>query len=362
MVYILLKDVVDKTTQKLENKKQARMNLKERYERDLDETKKELIAKMENKSSELIVRFSAEAEDSINTYANKHLDYSYSLEELHLLNEKYVNENVEQYNLDDKKKDFSEEREKMFGDLKEKVKDFSLKDIKGSISEIAEGAKKSMESISSTMKELNKTKKDASSETVEEVLDEVDEKFKNSRYDAIKKINHIACDYWEKNFLMLKNELIDIVTVSDALTDNQKKNVSELIFNYENIKYNDQVESRFEKNRFLKGHLLGVDLFTFEKLNINKLAKDYKTKIEKEIKEISNEMNTIYYNKFIEFKDKLRKKIDDNIVKLNPELQVISDSIDNEIEKINILEMNQNKIGASLKAIEELLSFKIIEE
>ena len=69
----------------------------------------------------------------------------------------------------------------------------------------------------------------------------------------------------------MKDELIDIVTASDALTDKQKQILSELIFNYKNISYDDQANEIFVKPKFLQGHLLGMELFMFERLKTKKL-------------------------------------------------------------------------------------------
>lgn len=168
-----------------------------------------------------------------------------------------------------------EAKGKMFSDLKGRVKDFSFSDLKGSFSGIVEDAKKGVESIQSSQKELELTQKNASSETVNEVLEEVINTYKANMLDATKKINHIAFSYWENNTKLLKDELISIVTASDALTDKQKQTLSELIFNYKNITYDDNANAIFVKPKFLQGHLLGLDLFMFERLNVKKLEKEY---------------------------------------------------------------------------------------
>ena len=72
-------------------------------------------------------------------------------------------------------------------------------------------------------------------------------------------------------------------------------------------------------------------------------------------------MNEIYYNSYKKWQDDLGTMIEKNIVELNPELQVISDAIDNETKKINRLETSQQTIKASLVEIESLISFKNVE-
>ena len=83
--------------------------------------------------------------------------------------------------------------------------------------------------------------------------------------------------------------------------------------------------------------------------------------VAKNIESIATDMNTNYYNSYKKWQDELSTMIEKNIVELNPELQVISDSIDNETEKINNLETSQQKIRASLNEIENLISFKTID-
>lgn len=361
MVYALLTDVVEKTTEKIAKRVQARKNLRDKYINDLEEKKQQLITSMREKSAELDANFSAESYNSINTYARNHLNYDYPLDELEALNKKYVEENDSQYHVDDKKKVLEEAKGKMFSDLKGRVKDFSFSNIKGSLSGIMEDAKKGMESIYDSKKDLDETQKGAFSETADEVLKEVIATYQESMVDATKKINHIACNYWENNSKMLKDELIDLVTASDALTDKQKQTLSELIFNYKNISYDDQASSIFVKPKFLHGHLLGLDLFVFEKLNTSKLASEYNKTVAKNIESIATDMNTNYYNSYKKWQDELSTMIEKNIVELNPELQVISDSIDNETEKINNLETSQQRIRASLNEIENLISFKTID-
>lgn len=233
--------------------------------------------------------------------------------------------------------------------------------MKGSLSGIVEDAKKGVEFIQSSQKELELTQKNASSETVNEVLEEVINTYKANMLEATKKINHIAFSYWENNTKLLKDELIDIVTASDALTDKQKHTLSELIFNYKNITYDDKANAIFVKPKFLQGHLLGLDLFMFERLNVKKLEREYNKTVANNIESIATDLNTKYYNSYQQWQEELSMMIEQNIVELNPQLQVMFEQIANETEGINRLETSQQKIRTALSEIENLISFKTIE-
>lgn len=361
MVNSLLTDVVDKTTEKIAKRVQERKKLREKYRNDLEEKKQQLINTMKDKSEELDVNFSDAAYDSINTYSKTHLDYNYPLAELEELNKKYIEENTNQYHIDEKKRDLDEAKGKMLSNLKGRVKEFSLSDLKGTFSGIVEDTKKGVAAIYNSQKELDFTQKNASSETVNEVLEEVIETYKANMLEATKKINHIAFNYWENNTKLLKDELIDIVTASDALTDKQKQTLSELIFNYKNISYDDQANVIFVKPKFLQGHLLGLDLFMFERLNTKKLEKEYNKTVANNIESIATDLNSNYYSSYQQWQEELSMMIEQNIVELNPQLQVMFEQIANETEGINRLETSQQKIRTALSEIENLISFKTIE-
>lgn len=362
MVYALLTDVVSKTTEKIAHRVEARKRLREKYKSDLEEKKQQLIQQMRNQCVAYDSQFKEASYEGINGYAKRNLNYDFQVSDIEALNEKYVLENHDEYQLDSKQQSFNQAVDTMKSNFLKRVKDFSITEIKDSLSNTAKDLKKDFETLYESKKELDSTQKSAWSETADEVLSEVIEIYRRNMEDATKKINHIACNYWENNSQLLKNKLIEIVTVSDALTDKQKENLSALIFNYKNISYDDHANSIFVKPKFLQGRLLGLNLFVYEKLNTNKLAKEYNRTVAENIESIANDMNENYHSSYQKWQDELSATIEKNIVELNPELQIISDSIDEETAKINMLETSQLKIRTSLNEIERLLSFKTITQ
>jgi len=362
MVYSLLSSVVEKTTEKIEKRVQARERLRNKYMNDLEVRKQQLILAMRAMSAEMDANFQAQSYASVNTYAKTHLDYNYPLDKLEELNAKYSSENDSEYSVADKKKKLDDAKGAMYSNLKGRFKNFSDAGFKSTFKGLWSDAKEGFSSIHTSQMELEETQKTASAETVDEVLKDVIEVYQESMADAIQKINRIACTYWENNSQFLKDKLIELVTASDALSDKQKKTLSELIFNYRNIAFDDKASSIFVKPKFLHGQLLGLNLFTFEKLNTSKLAREYNKTIANNIESIATDMNGTYYTSYKMWADELTAMIEKNIVELNPELQVLSDAIDNENEQIRILKENQQIIRTSLCEIEGLISFKDVED
>lgn len=362
MVYSLLSSVVEKTTEKIEKRVQARERLRNKYMNDLEVRKQQLILAMRAMSAEMDANFQAQSYASVNTYAKTHLDYNYPLDKLEELNAKYSTENESEYSVADKKKKRDDAVDAMYSNLGSKVKKLSEVGFRKTVAGLWNDAKEGFSSIYTSQMELEETQKTASAETVDEVLKDVIEVYQESMADAIQKINRIACTYWENNSQFLKDKLIELVTASDALSDKQKKTLSELIFNYRNIAFDDKASSIFVKPKFLHGQLLGLNLFTFEKLNTSKLAREYNKTIANNIESIATDMNGTYYTSYKMWADELTAMIEKNIVELNPELQVLSDAIDNENEQIRILKENQQIIRTSLCEIEGLISFKDVED
>ena len=131
-----------------------------------------------------------------------------------------------------------------------------------------------------------------------------------------------------------------------------------MIFNYKNITFDDKADSIFVKPKYLYGHLGKLDLFRLEKLNVNKLYREYNKKIAKNIETISTDMDENYYISFQKWQSELSMMIKNNIVEFNSKLQAITEDIEEETKKINKLETSQQKIKKSLAEIEELVAFK----
>ena len=361
MVYALLSDVVDKTTEKIEKSVEKRMMMRDKYIGDLEDKKRELINEMRDYSMKRKVDFLNESYDAINNYVRATHEYNYTMEQLEAVNKKYDDENTEQYNLDDFKLKYEEAKSKSSADLRNKLKEFKFKEIKKSFGELVDDRKKHSEDVDQTREAFEKNKKDAYAETVDEVLSEVVARYNDCMSDAIRTINVIACNYWKASSDKLKKELVDIVTASDVLTEKQKELLANIIFNYETITVSNNAQSIFEKPRFLHGRLLGMDLFTYEKLNVGKLLKEYNKTIDRNVEKVCCDMNVNYFNYYKKWQDELSMLVEKNIVELNPELQMISEAIDDETEKINYLEMCQQKIKTSLDTIVNLISFKVVE-
>ena len=72
-------------------------------------------------------------------------------------------------------------------------------------------------------------------------------------------------------------------------------------------------------------------------------------------------MNNNYFGSFKNWKQNLLSIIEENITEYNPRLRDKTEMIKEETEKIMELENDQRIINLSLKAIKELMDWKILE-
>lgn len=361
MVNALLANVVDKTTEKITRSIQNRQKLKNKYHSDFEEKRQQLLDDLKHKREKKYEDFLCGAHKNIVVYAKNNFVYNISMEELNQLNKKYDEENTNQFHLDDKKNDTLKEFGKMTDNLKNRTKDFSFLDFKESFSKFVTETKKDIGYTVDSGMDYRYTKKKTNAETSSEVLEEVKERYNVDLSEGINKVNNLAFKYWYENAKELKKELIKIITICDDLTDQQKELLSTFIMEYGEISYDDQTNEIFAKPKFLQGNFCGVNLFTIEKLRMEKIENEYRTNITKSIEKIADDLNQQYHKDYTQWQEVLSKKIEQHIAELNSDLKTLAEQINNEEKLINFLKTSKDKILTTQKEIESLISFKINE-
>ena len=120
----------------------------------------------------------------------------------------------------------------------------------------------------------------------------------------------------------------------------------------------DDADKVFIKARFLRGNVLGLRIGASERLNTYKLAASYNSKIQRNIEEMSELINTSCANSFKQWQEKLQGAIEKNITIYNPELRELTEFIREESERILELQTDQLTISNSFKTIEDMMAWK----
>ncbi|MCM1059866.1 MAG: dynamin family protein [Eubacterium sp.] len=371
MVYMFLKEVIEETDRRIISRTESLKRTREARRRELEDAKSKLIDSLNERAKESEENFKKESVGFVKSFVAANLKFNYGADELNKMQEELHKGNVEEHNFSVQEKDFENSKNSISSNVKKNVKDI----FSGGVKEIFSGENNIIEKLSKakddlvrdyttfkeSLDEKNLAEKEIDKETSDELMQAVNERYKENITRAQEILSNSIKEHWQQNAQSLRNTLIEIVTGSDALSSSQREELSNIILNYQPIAFNDDSNDVFIKPMFLRGNLFGVQLFKDEKLNIRKLSYRYNDKISKSVNEMAEEMNKSDFSSFRGWKENLSAVIEENITEYNPQLRDMSDMIKEETEKIAELEDNQLKIQQSLNTIEELMSWKTID-
>lgn len=361
MVYSFLKNVIDKTDERIEKKLEESKKTLKNYNDQLDGKKKSLedsIVKLANNSVEDCEK---DSKNKVDLHTKEKLKYNLKIEELEQIDSDYRSESYEQSDVSSKEKDITRSTEKLVSHLKEHQQKLFNKDALETAKNMIADFKKDFIDLQQSKKEKNLKIKEADKQASEQVIDAVIAKYKNALDNVQSELSIFLNKYWQNNELQLKKELTELITGTDALNDTQRNEIANIIQSFDVNDFKDQANIVFSIERFLKNQIFGIKVVDDETLALKRLSKKYNDIISENIDEISKEMNDNCFNKFKFWKNRLLSEINKNLVNDNPELYKLSLNIEETNNKIKQLEDNKQLIQNSFKAIEDWMSWKIQE-
>ena len=358
MVYAFLKGIIDETGRRIADRTALLEKSKKKMEQELDTKKSELIESIRKETQNSVNNYERHSKVLIKDYVTETLVYDRTPEELEeidqLIAERYEQDvNIASYERDyenarvNRRKNLVENSRNLFkGNFVDSIKTLTTNWVTDST--MVQQKKKSMDS---TRKDIDKAISDGS-------MNHVVKDFKKNIIDAQRKLGDVTRKLWQENAQTYRDEMVKLITGSDALSEKQRTDLSNVILNYPIFQYDDDADKVFIKARFLRGNVLGLRIGASERLNTYKLAASYNSKIQRNIEEMSELINTSCANSFKQWQEKLQGAIEKNITIYNPELRELTEFIREESERILELQTDQLTISNSFKTIEDMMAWK----
>lgn len=361
MALAFLNDVIDKTNERIEEKKKTRKEIRDHFEQQLDE--KLLILKQEiDESAKMMEKVNGDISKSdAEEFVKENLKYPMGEDQLATVDANIRKEIFEHYDYESTEKQLQEAKDKWLEHWQDNRQGLFKRNLidtaKTLVNDIASDVKNIQESKSKKNEKEKSLDHMASNETIKYVIDF----YQDNIDDAQKKLSTYLDEYWSEKERDFKQQLILKVTESDTLTDSQREEIASKIQNYDINNFKEQANSVFVREKFLKGMLLGIHIIDDEKLNTSRLARIYNDKIKTSVKEISQMMNKDCFVQFKNWERKILDEINAGLTEFNPGLKELVNKIRIETESLNELEQNQTMIRSSLETIESLMSWKRVE-
>lgn len=361
MVYIFLRSVIDETGKRIAHRTEIREKNKKKLEQELDQKKYFLVESVKKETQNLLKRFEGESKEFIQEYVKESPIDEFSTEDLNNIAQEIAEQNKQNINYAVYEHNFEEAKNSRWKNLVENSQNLFKGDFVDSMKNLAAEWTGDTKMMQQQKESMDSTRQNVDRQTSDKLLTIVVNTFKQNFIGAQNKLAEAAKTHWQKNAQEYRDGMIRIITGSDALSEQQRAELSDVILSYPIFQYDDGADKVFIKAKFLHGHVLGIRIGSSERLDTSRLAASYNSKIKRNIGEMSELINSSCFEGFKAWQEKLQALIERNITIYNPELRELTEFIREESETILELQMHQKTISDSFMTIENMMSWKELE-
>lgn len=208
-------------------------------------------------------------------------------------------------------------------------------------------------------KNLHDLEKQIEKEVSESLLKEIKEQFTQDIHGNQTKLEMASQTYWLQASESFKNTMIDYVTKSEGISDEKKIELEKIIADYKTLTFEKNADMVFVFSELTK-HWLKIGSFVIgasNSLNLNKLKTRYNSSMRDNTSEMLNKLKTSHEGSFKTWKSNLINDLKDNIIKLNPDLRDLNNSIIQQEENIAKSENTKNRLNDYKVQIENLMNW-----
>lgn len=353
---LFLENVINITGIKIGERKEKLKKYKQALINEMEIEKQNLCEKLNNEMDNYSNCYDEEYENSLNDFVNIiKLDVNYDVSTMSKLEKEIKLRFEKELGLQEQKEknkaicDDAKAKSKAKKDEIKSLTDFkNIGDFIGSFSEEIAIKTKNFFDEKSLQVNIDRKTSDELFVRVKKEFDIKAENSKNQIYDKSK-------GFYDLKSEEIKRQLLDLIDVTDALTDVQKSLLKNIIMDYEDIKFNKKSDDIFIENE-LKVKIFGI--FTINKYDSNSLSKVFNENIRDGIDKVFGEISQSHKNSFVKWLYNLVQSLESNIVRFNPALLAKAEEIDNQSKEINLLENDQDKLEHYLIKLKDLIAWK----
>lgn len=207
------------------------------------------------------------------------------------------------------------------------------------IAEAAQGLVNDTQDAISKQGKVLEAEKAADKNAANAQIAEVENNYHDAATEIARAVDDISRDYWNGCAERCRDALYRIATADGTpLTDEKRKELGELIVNYEALNLTKARARIFNKADFTEFRVNDRVIFKSDKLFLDKVEAKYNAEIKTCIKETRFAMKQAHELAFKEWLNRLMGRIIGNIVDYNPVLRGYSEEINRKTAEIDSLE------------------------
>lgn len=339
---------IKKAREQCEESKRVRME-------SLEREKQVLVEKLEEKGKEQDEFYVQKYPSELKTLAEQSV-FIYTDEMIKARDRELTQKYQEKFNYAKEGQDVKDAAGAIASGLKENVSEFVNKFSLDSFKKIGKEFVETVKDMADEIEEWNEARFKAETEAGDYLLKEIEKDYDERFMETKITIEDSSKSFWEEATEQIKHELIVLISDSKELTEEKRKELSEIIITYKNISFTRHSDETFAKEHFEKKfNLLGET----GKLNLMKLRWTYNQAMREDVNKIYSE---IYENHESEFKVwlyRLLNMVIENIVDYSPILHEQSIKIQEETNRILDLEYKYNQLQNYSNEIKTMMEWKL---
>ena len=166
-----------------------------------------------------------------------------------------------------------------------------------------------------------------------------------------------SIEFWQMRTEDVRRRLVQLVTGSTELDEERKNQLEKMILNYGTIKFEKDTVENMDKDEF---EMKLFSIFALDPLNINrfKLARIYNAEIKAAIDGNLRNISIAHMYSFNTWLRDLEEILKSNVIELNPALTAQSQIIKEESDRIQELQMRQEKLNQYVEQIHQMMQWR----
>ena len=170
-------------------------------------------------------------------------------------------------------------------------------------------------------------------------------------------------DYWKKASESIKNKLSDTVTESSELSEEKREELSSIIVNYEEARFDNSDIEKFKRESLSSKFNLGaIHLISSDTPNYKELSKEFFRCLHDGINKYTEIIEEKYTKAFEGWINRLLETVKNKMVEYNPSLYKQFETIKKTEANIDALANCNKMLEDYSKSIKELISWKTVEK
>ena len=361
---MFLNNVIEITADEIERKKEEYNEIRQSIEDKLEEDKAKLAEKLKNTAENKFEEYKFHYVNDMGThlYEESGRGFTFSVKYLENLKDELKAEYRSDFGCSERESDFKKSFTNIGSNVKENISNAAKEFNSDSIKTIFGGLKNDITTIYGAGKAQLDTDRQVDRTVSDKLIEIVSDEYIKSLDNAYTVLDECSREYWTEKTEMLRKDLAKIVTGSDVFTDEKREELEKIIITYQKLSLPDTAtEKIFNKENFeYCVKIFNRVLWQSDHLNIEKLSKTCKKNFNDSLTDRCNSIEESHCASAYMWIQSLLYKINNNIVKYNPELSKQEKQIQMMTEVIRTWEERKVELGEYSKKLGAMMDWYVV--